>query len=136
MRVFFPNGMFTFLGYRGKKFSSPRGEVVGGLNLPHNLGCSSISSDIRHVSIAASSSGPLPPPLPIARSVTIAQVVSPGLGNPNEPSFLGGLQEYFRTALRLVKRGDVLTIPTEVDPLAIYTATAIRDIPYTGDGGL
>jgi peroxin-6 len=109
-----------------------RGEVVGDLALLYNLGTPSLGSDIRSVSIIASSFGTLPPPLPTARSVTVAQIISPpGSNNPFGPSLLGGLRKYFRSSSRLVKRGDVLIIPVEIDPLTIHITAALSDIPYS-----
>lgn len=114
-----------------------RGEVIGDPALLYNLGASPLGTDVRHVSITASSFGLLPPPLPTARSMTVAQIISPpGLRNLYGPSLLNGLQEYFRAALQLVKRGDVLIIPTKIDPLAIHITTALRDILHISDGDL
>jgi hypothetical protein len=95
-----------------------RGEVVGDLALLYNLGVSSQWSDVGHVSIDASSFGSLPPPLPTARSVTVVQIMSPPVLNDAYGTSPVGLQNYFREALRLIKPGDVLIIPTEIDPLA------------------
>lgn len=112
-------------------------EVVGDLALLYNLGTTPPGSDIRSVSIIASSFGPLPPPLPTARSVTVAQIVSPlGSDNSYGTSLLGGLQQYFRASLRLVKRGDVLITPVEIDPLTIHITTALSDIPHLCGGNV
>lgn len=114
-----------------------RGEAVGDPALPYNLGATHPGPDIHSVSIIASSFGPLPPPLPTARSVTIAQIISPpGSNNPYGPSLLGGLQKYFRESSRLVKRGDILVIPIEIDPLTIHITTALDDIPHVSNGHL
>jgi len=108
-----------------------RGEVVSDPALLYNLGTIPPGSDVRSISIVASSFGPLPPPLPTARSVTVARVLSPpGPGDPRGASLLGGLQKYFRASLRLIKRGDVLSIPVEIDPLAIHITTVLSDIPH------
>jgi hypothetical protein len=114
-----------------------RGEVVGDLALLYNLGTSPQGSDVRHVSIDASSFGPLPPPLPVARSVTVAQIMTPlGSNDFYGLSLLNGLQTYFRAALRLIKPGDVLIIPAEIDPLATHITRALGEIPHVSDGGL
>jgi len=114
-----------------------RGGVVCNPALSYNLSAAPLGSDVRSVSIIASSFGPLPPPLPTARSVTVAQIMSPpGSTNPYGSSLLSGLQKYFRASLRLVKRGDVLVIPTEIDPLTIHITTALSDIPHVSDGNL
>lgn len=111
-----------------------RGEVVADLALLYNLGASHPGGDVRHVSITASSFGSLSPPLPTARSITVAQIISPpGSNNLYGPSLLSGLQKYFRAGLQLVKRGDVLIVPTEIDPLAIHITTALKDISHVSD---
>ncbi|KAF9646869.1 AAA-domain-containing protein [Thelephora ganbajun] len=116
---------------------SERGEVVGDPAFLHNLGATPLRSDVRSVFITVSPFGSLPPPLPTARSVTVAQIVSPpGLNNSYGPSLLGGLRKYFQTSLRLVKRGDILIVPIETDPLSIHIATALGDIPHVFDGNL
>ncbi|KAF9792299.1 AAA-domain-containing protein [Thelephora terrestris] len=108
-----------------------RGEVVGDLALLYNLGASSQGSDVGHVSIDASSFGSLPPPLPTARSVTVVQIMSPPVLNDAYGTSPVGLQNYFREALRLIKPGDVLIIPTEIDPLAVHITRALRDISHS-----
>ena len=114
-----------------------RGEVVSDPALLYNLGTIPPGSDVRSVSIIASSFGPLPPPLPTAHSVTVARVISsPGPGDPRGASLLGGLQKYFRASLRLVKRGDVLIIPVEIDPLANHITTVLSDIPHVSNSDL
>lgn len=114
-----------------------RGEVVGDPALLYNLGTTPFGSDARSVLITASSFGPLPPPLPTARSVTVAQITSPQCSNsPYGPSLLSGLQKYFRASLRLVKRGDVLIVPVEIDPLTIHVATALSHILHASDDNL
>ena len=118
-------------------FDCRRGEVVGGPALLYNLGARPLGSDFCSVHIVTSSFGPLPPPLPTARSVTIAQIISPpGLTDPYGPSLLSGLRKYFQASLRLVKRGDVLVIPAEIDPLTIHITTALSDIPHVSDRNL
>ena len=118
-------------------FDVHRGEVIGDLALLYNLGASSLRTDVRYVSIAASSFGPLPPPLPTARSITVAQIISPpGSNNLYGSSLLGGLRKYFRAAPQLVKRGDVLIVPTEVDPLSTHIATALKGILHVSDSDL
>jgi peroxin-6 len=114
-----------------------RGGVVCNPALSYNLGSGPLGSDVRFVSIIASSFGPLPPPLPTARSVTVAQIMSPpGSANPHGSSLLSGMQKYFRESSRLVKRGDVLVIPTEIDPLTIHVTTALSEIPHVSDDNL
>ena len=118
-------------------FDFRRGEVVGNPALSHNLGANPFGSDVRSISIIAGSFGPLPPPLPTARSITVARIVSPpGSINPYGPSLLSGLQKYFQASSRLVKRGDILIIPTEIDPLTTHIATALSNIPHVSDGNL
>lgn len=113
------------------------GEVVGDLALLCNLGASSLGTDVRRVSITASSFGPLPPPLPTARSITVAQIMSPpGSNNLYGSSLLNGLQKYFRAALQLIKRGDVLVVPIQVDPLVIHITTALKDISHLSNSDL
>lgn len=114
-----------------------RGVIVGDPALLYNLGAIPLGAEVRSVSIIASSFGPLPPPLPTARSVTVAQITSPpGSNNPYGPSLLGGLQKHFRASLRLVKRGDVLVIPTEIDPLKAHIIAALGEIPHVSSGNL
>lgn len=114
-----------------------RREVVGDPALLHNLGNTPLGPKIRSVSITASSFGPLLPPLPTARSVIVAQIISPHFSNnPHGPSLLGGLQKYFRASLRLVKRGDVLIIPIETDSLAIHITAALNNVAHAFDGNL
>lgn len=113
-----------------------RGEVVCNPALSFNIGATS-GSDAPSVSIIPSSFGPLPPPLPTARSITVAQIISPPApSNPPGPSLLRGLREYFQAYLRLVKRGDVLVIPIETDPLSIHITTTLRDISDVSSGNL
>lgn len=127
IRVFSLNGTFTTRRQCRQVIDLRRGEVIGNLALLYNLGVTPLGSGVRHVSIIASSFGPLSPPLPIARSITVAQITSPTSSNGS--SLLDGLQKYFRKCLRLVKRGDVLIIPTETDPLAIHISATLSDIP-------
>lgn len=135
--MFFSNGTFYDSPRVWITYDICRGEVVSDPALPYNLGAIHPGSVVRSVSIIASSFGPLPPPLPTARSVTIAQIISPpSSNNLYGPSLLGGLQKYFRESLRLVKRGDVLIIPVEIDPLTIHITTALSDIPHISNGHL
>lgn len=114
-----------------------RGEVVGNPALLYNLGAAPLGSGIRSVSIIASSFGPLLPPLPTARSVTVAEIASPPrLANHYGPSLLTGLRKYFRASLRLIKRGDLLIIPTEIDPLTIHISAVLNDIPHVSGDNL
>lgn len=118
-------------------FDYCRGEVVGNPALSYNLGAGPLGFDIRSVSIIASSSGPLPPPLPTARSVTLAQILPPpGPVEPYGSTLLSGLRQYFQASLRLVKSGDVLIIPIEIDPLTIHITTALSDFPHVSDSNL
>ena len=118
-------------------FNFCRGEVVGNPALLYNLGAAPLGSGVRSVSIVASSFGPLPPPLPTARSVTVAQIASPpGLANHYGSSLLSGLRKYFQTSLRLIKRGDLLIIPAETDPLTIHISGVLNDIPHTSSDNL
>lgn len=115
----------------------PRGQAVGDVALLYNLGASHPGTDVRRVSITASSFGPSSPPLPTACSITVAQIITPpGLTNLFEPPLLSGIQKYFQLGLQLVKRGDVLIIPTEIDPLTIHITTALKDISHVSDGDL
>ena len=118
-------------------FDFRRGEVVGSPALSYNLGANPLGSDVRSISIIASSFGPLPPPLPTARSITVARIMSP-LGSTNlyGSSLLSGLRKYFKASFRLVKRGDILIIPTEIDPLTTHIATVLSNIPHVSDGNL
>lgn len=106
-----------------------RGEVVGNPALSYNLGASPFGCGVRSIFIIASSFGPLPPPLPTARSITVARIMTPsGSTNPDGSSLLSGLRKYFQASSRLVKRGDILIIPTEIDPLTIHITTALGNI--------
>jgi peroxin-6 len=125
-----PSGARAVLDFR-------RGEVVGDRALSYNLGASPLESDVIRVSIAASPFGPQPPPLPAARSVTVAQISSPPSSNdPHGRPLLWGLRNYFRATSRVVKRGDVLIVPIETDSLTIHINTTLRDIPHIPDGDL
>lgn len=116
---------------------SRRGGVVGDPALLYNLGTIPLGSDLRSISIIACSFGPLPPPFPTARSVTVAQIISPpGTNSPHGPSTLSGLQKYFRASLRLIKRGDVLVIPIGIDPLTTHITTTLGDIPHISSSNL
>jgi len=137
VRTFSPSGMSHCPLQVWTMFDFPRGGVVCDPAFSYNLGAGPPGSGTRSVSIKASSFGPLPPPLPTARSVTVAQIMSPpGSINPYGSSLLSGLKKYFLASLRLVKRGDVLVIPTEIDPLTIHIATALSEINHVSDGNL
>ena len=137
VRIYSPNGTSHHPPWVWTMCDLRRGEVVGDPALVYNLGATPLGSDVRLVSIMASSFGLLPPPLPTARSVTVAQIISPpGSNNLYGPSLLGGLQKYFRASLRLVKRGDVLIIPIEIDSLAIHIATTLTDALHAFNGNL
>jgi hypothetical protein len=137
IRVFPPNGAFHHPSGVWTTLDFLSGEAVGDVALLYNLGASPLGTDARHVSITASSFGPSSPPLPTACSITVAQIISPpGLNNLSEPSLLSGLQKYFRAGLQLVKRGDVLVIPTEIDPLTTHITSALKDISHVSDGDL
>lgn len=118
-------------------FNFHRGEIVGDPALLYNLGATPLGSGIRSVSIIASSFGPLLPPLPTARSVTVAKVASPpSWANHYGSSLFTGLRKYFQVSLRLIKRGDLLIIPAEIDPLTIHISTVIDDIPHVSGDNL
>lgn len=137
VRTFFPTGMSHCPSQVWTMFDFLRGGVVCDPAFSYNLGAGPPGSGARSVSVIGSSFGPLPPPLPTARSVTVAQIMSPpGSINPYASSLLSGLKKYFLSSLRLVKRGDVLVIPTEIDPLTIHIATTLGEITHISDGNL
>lgn len=64
------------------------------------------------VSIRSSVFGSRSPPIPVARSVTVARVASPfSNGRLYQPFFLHALKEYFDGRKRLVKKGDLIAVP-------------------------
>ena len=60
--------------------------------------------------------GPANPPIPVARSVTIARVASPNSINRQYQSiFLHSLRSYFDAGKRLVKKNDIIAISIDID---------------------
>lgn len=56
------------------------------------------------------------PPIPVARSVTIARVASPNSINRQYQSlFLRSLRSYFDAGKRLVKRNDIIAVSIDID---------------------
>ena len=56
------------------------------------------------------------PPIPVARSVTIARVASPISINPQYQSlFLHSLRRYFDARKRLVKQNDIIAVSIDID---------------------
>ncbi|KAF8803602.1 AAA-domain-containing protein [Phlegmacium glaucopus] len=57
------------------------------------------------------------PPIPVARSVTIARVASPNSINRRyQPFFLHSLKKYFDAGKRLVKQNDIIAVSIDTDP--------------------
>lgn len=56
------------------------------------------------------------PPIPVARSVTIARVASPNSINRQYQSlFLHSLRRYFDARKRLVKQNDIIAVSIDID---------------------
>lgn len=56
------------------------------------------------------------PPIPIARSITIARVASPNSINRQYQSlFLHSLRRYFDAGKRLVKQNDIIAVSIDID---------------------
>ena len=56
------------------------------------------------------------PPIPVARSVTIARVASPNSINRQYQSlFLNSLRRYFDGGKRLVKQNDIIAVSIDID---------------------
>jgi peroxin-6 len=56
------------------------------------------------------------PPIPVARSVTIARVASPNSINRRYQSlFLHSLRRYFDAGKRLVKQNDIIAVSMDID---------------------
>ncbi|KAF8311552.1 AAA-domain-containing protein, partial [Clavulina sp. PMI_390] len=72
-----------------------------------------ISPDLQSLpfSIRRAPFGARPPPLPTAKSITVARVASPYSNNKMfQPLFLRGLKEYFDDKIRLHRMGDLIAI--------------------------
>jgi len=60
--------------------------------------------------------GSYQPPIPTARTLTVARVASPlSINRAYQDLFLSSLKGYFEVARRLIKRGDVIGIPIDTD---------------------
>lgn len=56
------------------------------------------------------------PPIPVARSVTIARVASPNSINRHyQPLFLHSLKKFFDAGKRLVKQNDIIAVSIDTD---------------------
>ena len=81
--------------------------------LLHNM--SSSTSDLR-LTVRPTPFGSRPPPLPTARSVTIARVSSPyGSDRLYQPLFLNALKMHFESQVRLIKLGDLIAVGLKLE---------------------
>ena len=68
------------------------------------------------------------PPIPVARSVTIARVASSNsINRQYQPLFLHSLRKYFDAGKRLVKQNDIIAVSIDTD--------LSRWLEATGDDG-
>ena len=87
--------------------------VVASPLLLHNISPS--SSDLR-LTVRSTPFGSRSPPLPTARSVTIARVSSPyGSDRLYQPLFLNALKTHFESQVRLVKLGDLIAVGLKLE---------------------
>jgi len=76
----------------------------------------SFAPELYPIHISPSPFGSTSPAIPIARSVTIARVASPASVNRQyQPLFINSLKNFFETAKRLVKQGDLLAVAIDTD---------------------
>jgi peroxin-6 len=69
-----------------------------------------------NIYIRPSPFGSANPPIPVARSVTIARVASPNSINQQYQSlFLHSLRRYFDAGKRLVKQNDIIAVSIDID---------------------
>ena len=69
-----------------------------------------------NIYIRPSPFGSASPPIPVARSVTIARVASPNAINRQYQSlFLHSLRRYFDAGKRLVKQNDIIAVSIDID---------------------
>ena len=72
------------------------------------------------------------PPIPVARSVTIARVASPNSINRQCQSlFLQSLRRYFGAGKRLVKQNDIIAVSIDVD-----SSRWLEGVDNNGDHGV
>ncbi|KIJ27843.1 hypothetical protein M422DRAFT_235875 [Sphaerobolus stellatus SS14] len=68
------------------------------------------------ISIRPSVFGSRSPTIPVARSVAVARVASPYSNDKTyQPFFLNALKDYFEGKKRLVKKGDLIAVPLEIE---------------------
>lgn len=72
-----------------------------------------VTEDIQ-VTFRASPFGAMPPPIPVAKTATLARIASPSLTDKSLQSPLfNSLKQHFLKAKRLVKKGDVFAVVAE-----------------------
>ncbi|EIN07593.1 AAA-domain-containing protein [Punctularia strigosozonata HHB-11173 SS5] len=84
--------------------------------LLHNISTRKTPASSQQVFLRPSPFGNHMPPIPTARTVTIARVASPAsVSKTLQPIFFRGLKEHFDGKKRLVKQGDLIAIPICTD---------------------
>jgi peroxin-6 len=69
-----------------------------------------------HVLLKPSPFGDNTPPIPVARTVTVARVASPiSVDRTYQPLCLRALKDYFESKKRLVKQGDLIAVAIRTD---------------------
>lgn len=92
----------------------PRNHTHGSPVLLHNLIRENRLESL--ISLHPSPFGSREPPVPIARSVTIARVASPiSINKIHQKSFLEALKAYFSHRRHLVKQGDLVAVGIDTD---------------------
>ena len=88
--------------------------------LLHNLNVDVSTAEPSHVMLLSTPFGSRSPPIPVAKVVTIARIASPhSIDRKFQPLFLRALKSHFDHERRLLKKGDILAIPINIDRLGL-----------------
>lgn len=75
------------------------------------------------------------PPLPTARSITVARVSSPYANNRTyQPLFLRALKDYFEMKIRMLKMGDLIAVPIRAEDARLIDGFADEDSENKAEG--
>lgn len=94
---------------------SPRGNITASPTLVHNI-CGDHWQNSGIVKLFPSPFGSGQPVIPTARAVTVARIASPiSVDRTYQQAFLAGLKSQFEEETKLVKSGDIISVPINSD---------------------
>lgn len=93
--------------------ASYSGSIIASSLLAYNISNNVADAD---VTLRSTPFGSHPPPIPVAKAITVARVASPlSIDRAYQSAFLQSLQDYFRRRKRLVKQGDLIAVRVDTD---------------------